>query len=68
MPYAAASAALRPVVSARPVFAFASLHRLRLRLEQRRQRRLDRVVAEAVLALDHTGIAEDYRAASRRGW
>ncbi|HUN42983.1 MAG TPA: hypothetical protein VMU81_22040 [Acetobacteraceae bacterium] len=63
---AIASIALGPAASDRPAFPLLSLHYLRRSLEQRRQRRLDRVVAEMVLELDHEGIVEDYRAACRR--
>jgi len=72
MPSAVASAALRPAVSERPGFALVrgfalvGVQGLRLRLKQRQQRRLDRAVAETVLALDHPGLTEDYRAACRR--
>ncbi|HUB43698.1 MAG TPA: hypothetical protein VMB73_01815 [Acetobacteraceae bacterium] len=65
MPYAIASAAPRSGTIDRP-FALLAVDYLRRTLEQRRQRRLDRAVAETVAALDHTGIVEDYRAACRR--
>lgn len=65
MPSAIASAAPRSGTIDRP-FALLAVHYLRRTLEQRRQRRLDRAVAETVLALDHEGIADDFRAARRR--
>lgn len=41
--------------------------RLRQRLWQERQRRIDAAVAHAVRRLDHAGVSEDYRAACGRG-
>ncbi|HUB13431.1 MAG TPA: hypothetical protein VMB34_15890 [Acetobacteraceae bacterium] len=66
MPLATAINAGRPGFASRSVAPAAALLRLRRLLERHRQRRLDRMVAATLIGIDHPGLIEDYRTASRR--
>jgi len=65
MPFASAASVAGPAIPARPGTLLPAIDRLRRALERRRQRRVDRMVAETVLALDHAEVAQDYRVACR---
>jgi len=67
MPLATASTADRSGHALPRVATVSALLRLRRLVEKQRERRVDRMVAETVLAMEHDGILEDYHTA-RRGW
>jgi len=65
MPLATAATVAGPDIIHRPGLILPAIDHLRRVLDQRRQRRVDRVVAETVLMLDHPEVVQDYRVACR---